>query len=53
MKFINYIEKIAGVDVFGTVSLAIFTLFFAGVLIWVFKTKKKTFDEINRIPLDN
>jgi cbb3-type cytochrome oxidase subunit 3 len=53
MKFIHYIEKIGGVDLFGTVSLAIFTLFFACMLIWVFKTSKKTFDEINRIPLDN
>ena len=53
MKFIHYIEKIGGVDIFGTVSLAIFTLFFMAVLIWVFKTKKETFNEINRIPLDN
>jgi len=53
MKFIHYVEKIGGVDIFGTVSLVIFTLFFAAVLIWVCKTSKKTFDEINRIPLDN
>jgi cbb3-type cytochrome oxidase subunit 3 len=53
MKFIHYIEKIAGVDIFGMISLAIFVLFFTGMLVWVFKTKKKVFNEISRIPLDN
>ena len=53
MKFIHYIEKIGGVDIFGTVSLAIFGVFFLAVLFWVFKTNKKTFAEISRIPLDN
>lgn len=53
MKFIHYIEKIGGIDIFGIVSLIMFFLFFLGMLIWVFKTKKKTFNEISRIPLDN
>jgi len=53
MKFIHYIEKIGGVDIFGMLSLVIFVVFFLGVLAWVFKTNKKTFNEISRIPLDN
>ena len=53
MKFINYIEKISGVDVYGMVSLVMFVLFFLVLLIWVFKTNKKTFAGISRIPLDN
>lgn len=53
MKFIHYIEKTGGVDIFGMISLAIFVLFFTAVFIWVFKTNKKTFEDINRIPLDN
>ena len=53
MKFIHYIEKIGGVEIFGTASLAIFGLFFLAVLTWVFKTNKKTFTEISRIPLDD
>lgn len=53
MKFINYIEKISGVDIMGIVSLSIFFLFFTGMLIWVFKTKKKNYDAISRIPVDN
>ena len=53
MKFIHYIEKIGGVDIYGMMSLAIFVLFFLAMLIWVFKTNKKTFSKISRIPLDN
>jgi cbb3-type cytochrome oxidase subunit 3 len=53
MKFIHYIEKIGGVDVYGIISLVIFVLFFSVMMIWVFKTKKKTFSEMSRIPLDN
>lgn len=53
MKFINYIEKVAGVDIFGLVSLMIFVLFFTGMLIWVFRTRKQKFTAASRIPLDN
>lgn len=53
MKFIHYIEKVGGADIFGTISLTIFGTFFLAVLIWVFKTNKKTFTEISQIPLDN
>jgi cbb3-type cytochrome oxidase subunit 3 len=53
MKFIHYVEKIAGIDIYGMISLLIFVLFFTGMLVWVFKTKKKTFNEVSRIPLDN
>ncbi|MGC4038571.1 MAG: CcoQ/FixQ family Cbb3-type cytochrome c oxidase assembly chaperone [Chitinophagaceae bacterium] len=53
MKFIHYIEKISGVDVYGLSSLLIFVVFFLLMLTWVFKTNKKTFSAISRIPLDN
>jgi cbb3-type cytochrome oxidase subunit 3 len=53
MKFIHYIEKIGGVDIFGTASLTIFGVFFFAVLVWVFKTNKKTFAEISRMPLED
>jgi len=53
MKFIHYIERISQVDIYGIVSLSIFVLFFLVMLSWVFKTKKKTFNDISRIPLDN
>jgi hypothetical protein len=53
MKFINYLEKVSGVDIMGLTSLLIFFLFFVVMLTWVFKTKKKDFNEVSRIPLDN
>ncbi len=53
MKFINYLEKVSGVDIFGLTSLLVFFLFFMVMLTWVFKTNKKSYDEISRIPLDN
>ncbi|MFT3934872.1 MAG: CcoQ/FixQ family Cbb3-type cytochrome c oxidase assembly chaperone [Chitinophagaceae bacterium] len=53
MKFIHYIEKIGGVDVYGMISLCMFVLFFTIMMVWVFKTKKSSFSQISRIPLDN
>lgn len=53
MKFINYLEKVSGVDFMGLLSLTICFLFFTGMLIWVLKTKKKDFNEVSRMPLDN
>ncbi|MEQ1675196.1 MAG: CcoQ/FixQ family Cbb3-type cytochrome c oxidase assembly chaperone [Chitinophagaceae bacterium] len=53
MKFINYIEKISGIDIMGVASLLGFFLFFVIMLTWVFKTRKKKFNDISRIPLDN
>lgn len=53
MKFINYIEKISGIDIMGVASLLGFFLFFIIMLTWVFKTRKKKFNDISRIPLDN
>ncbi len=53
MKFINYLEKISGIDIYGLASLLIFTVFFLVMLTWVFKTDKNKIKEISRIPLDN
>ena len=53
MKFINYLEKISGVDIYGLASLVIFVLFFVVMLTWFFKTDKNKIKEISRIPLDN
>lgn len=53
MKFINYLESIAGVSIFGLVSLLLFSTLFVGIIIWTFKADKKMIDEISQIPLDN
>jgi|YelNatPaOPRAMG01_1025707.scaffolds.fasta_scaffold00769_31 cbb3-type cytochrome oxidase subunit 3 len=53
MKFINYLEKILGVDVYALTSLLIFFLFFVGVALWVWKADKKTMQKISNIPLED
>lgn len=53
MKFIHYIEKVTGIDIFGLTSLIIFFVFFVGVLFWVIKADKKLMDEVNELPLKN
>lgn len=52
MKFINYIEKISGIDIYGLTSLVIFVGFFVVMLVWVMRSDKKELDKINHIPLD-
>jgi hypothetical protein len=52
MKFIHYIEKIGGVDIYGLISLSIFFLFFSVMLTWVFRSDKKKMKELSKIPLE-
>ena len=52
MKFINYLEKISGVSIYGLSSFLIFGIFFLLVLCWTFKADKKMIKEISQIPLD-
>ena len=51
MKFMHYIEKISGVDIYGLISLLIFVLFFTVVLTWVFRADKRKIKEMSEIPL--
>ncbi len=53
MKFINYLEKITGVDIFALTSLTIFFTFFVVMTIWVMTSDKRGLDKINHLPLDN
>ena len=53
MKFINYLEKIAGVDIYALSSFGIFFAFFIAMSIWALKADKKLIDEINHIPLND
>lgn len=52
MKFIHYLERITGVDVFALASFFIFFSFFLVMTLWAFRADKKLIDRINRIPLD-
>ena len=53
MKFINYLEKITGVDVYALSSFTIFFTIFIVMALWAWKADKKMIEEISRIPLEN
>lgn len=50
MKFIHYMERITGVGIFPLTSLIVFFLFFAVLLLWVYKANKKYINELKNIP---
>ena len=52
MKFINYLEKISGVDIYALTSFGIFFVFFLLMTFWAFKADKKLINELSRLPLD-
>ena len=52
MKFINYLETISGVSIYGLSSFLVFFIFFLVMLLIVFRTDKNTIKEISEIPLD-
>lgn len=45
-------ETIWGIEIFPLISFIIFFSFFTVLLIWVYRTKKSTFDKIAQIPLE-
>ena len=52
MKFINYIEKISGVSIYGFVSLLLFGSIFLVMLLWSIKADKRMIEEMRHMPLD-
>jgi hypothetical protein len=53
MKFINYLETIAGVGIYPLVSLLVFFLFFSALIIWVFKADKNYINTMKQIPFSS
>ncbi len=53
MKFIHYLETIAGISIFPLVSLLIFFLFFSLLLLFALKADKQYITELKNIPIDN
>ena len=49
----SVLESIAGIDIFPIISLAVFTLVFGAMLVWVFKLDKKTVSKMKKLPLDD
>lgn len=52
MKFINYLENIAGVGIFPLISLILFFVFFSAVTFYVIKADKKYIERAKNIPLE-
>ena len=52
MKFINYLERISGVSVYGLTSLLLFGFIFVVMVVWTFRADKRLIEEISNIPLD-
>ena len=53
MKFINYLESIAGISIYPLVSLLLFFVFFSAVTFYVIKADKKYIERSKNIPLEN
>lgn len=52
MKFIHYLEKITGVEIYPMISLIVFFVFFTLLLLYIFKTDKKYFNKVENLPLE-
>ena len=53
MKFINYLESIAGIGIYPLISLSIFFLFFLALIVYVIKADKQHIKVLENIPLDD
>jgi hypothetical protein len=52
MKFIHYLETIAGIDIYPLISLIIFFVFFTLLLVYVYKADHSYILKLKNIPLD-
>lgn len=53
LKFIKgHMESIDGIEVYPIISLLIFFLFFAVLLLWVLTAKKNYIAQVSNIPLE-
>lgn len=50
--FSNILEAIEGIGAYQLLSLLIFVLFFAGVLIYAIRMKKQDADRMSKLPLN-
>lgn len=53
MKFINYLESIAGIAIYPMISLFIFFIFFSVLIFYVIKADKGHIAELKNLPLDD
>ena len=47
------LQSIEGISLYSIISLIVFVLFFAIILIWMFKVDKNYIKKMENLPLDN
>lgn len=54
LKYIkSHMSTIDGIEIFPIIGLAIFMVFFTGLLIYVYKSDKSMIEEISNYPIDD
>ncbi len=53
MKFINYLQSIAGIGIYPLISLLLFFVFFSAVAYYVIRVDKTYITRAKNIPLEN
>lgn len=48
----NVLNNIDGIGIYGVISISLFFVFFAGMLLWAFARKKNYLDKMSALPLD-
>jgi cbb3-type cytochrome oxidase subunit 3 len=48
----DYLQGINGVEIYPIISLIVFIVFFAAIIIWLFKVDKKYIKKMENLPLD-
>ncbi len=51
--FNNYLQSIEGVGIYPIFSLLVFFVFFAALLVWMFRADKKHLQKMSELPLDS
>jgi cytochrome c oxidase cbb3-type subunit IV len=51
--FKEVLQSIEGIGIYPIISMIVFVIFFAAVIIWYFKADKKYLNKMKNLPLDN
>ena len=51
--FKEVLESIEGIGIYPIISMIVFFIFFAALIIWYFKADRKYLNKMKNLPLDN
>lgn len=49
----RFVATLENIDVYGTISISLFALVFAGVLVWAFTRRKDFLASMSTLPLED